>query len=301
MDIISDFYKRFEKNGICVNTLFCPAVVPLLGIDDDLRAPVLSLSLSFGTLAASRRRNDDRIVIERTDTDDLQAANFNNIAVFNGKKWAKDIMRSINSITTNPNGIEILLHNDTGIPEFSDYLLCSASVYANEYFNKDAPKCIIKATNSKPSQIITLLKNARFAVVNTSTLDYIPYNFNFDGYKIVLIKTNRPHKVITEKNFTLREKERINCAVQAIQNNNIKLLGECLSSSAADLMRANRKSKCRNIYSYVTEFSPIARPLNDFSGVIAIVNDEICDEMVKITGSRYEKKTGSKPAFYISD
>lgn len=301
MDIISDFYKRFEKNGISVYTLSCPASVTLLGNNNDFRTPVLALSLSFGTSVAYRCRKDNRIVLERTDTDTPYSANIINTHHIPSPDWAKNMLHSINKLIPEPQGIDMLFHNDTGNPEFSDITLCGVFAYASLFGTEKSIRSIIKATNSTPTQIASLLTGNRFSVVNTATLEYIPYNFNFKGYKIVLIKINKSHYTKISQSFSLNEKDRLNNAVFAIINNDISSLGECIYSSGTEILNNNKNNNCNYIFSYASEFSKMIRPFNDLSGVIVIVKEKLCDEMVKVIGSRYEKKTGGKPAFYISD
>ncbi len=301
MDIISEFYKRFDRLGEKAESVAVPSSVCILGTPEIPTLPAVGISLSFGAECAFRKRNDDRIIIKRTDTPTTDSVNLINIESFYGEKSIKKILHSASMLPNKMCGAELLLHCDTDTPDFSPKRLCAVKAFSVLTKTEESYRTIIKISEAEPFEIVSIIPSARFAVINNITLDYISYPFDFEGYKIICVKSGNKSYTKASQGFIERERERINRLDTALKNKNICDLGDIIYESGKDFASMANIKTADDLYSFANEFTKYVRPLCDNSGIIAIVEDEKCDEFIKVVGLKHQKKTGKKPAFYISD
>lgn len=301
MNIINEFYKRFDRFGEKAESVSVPHSVCLLGTPDLPTVPSVGISLSFGTECAYRKRKDDRIIIKYTDSPNTDSVNITDTKSFYVEKSVKQMLNSISQLTEKMCGAELLLHSDTSTSDFSHKRLCAVKAYSAITNSEDSFRTIIKAAASAPFEIVSVIPDARFVIINNITLDYFFYPFNFDGYKIVCIKSGNTKHIKPSSGFIEREKCRINCLDTALKTNNICELGDIISESGKDIISISNIRTINNLYSFASDFTKYIRPFYDYSGLFAIIENEKCDEFIKVIGLKHQKKTGKKPVFYISD
>lgn len=300
MDIISQYYKRFEQNGIKAEEVFVPASVAVLG-SCNTSLPVISMTLSFGSRCVYRNRNDDRIILKCTYSDETDILNTAMPLYLQNDGIIKDIIISARQITEKIKGAEILLSSDCSLKEFSPEKICLVKALCTQSGFSDAARSIIKATGSPAHMLVSLLSDTRIAAVNQLTLDYIPYKFNFTGYNIVCIKLSSKKKLTVSKAFVQREKHRINKFMETTGKNTVNDIGTLMYDSGMDYIDNIQNETYTDIFRYIENYTHYFRPLEDLSGIIAFVSTPLCDEFIRVIECAYEKKTGKKPAFYISD
>ena len=300
MDTIGEYYKRFEQNGIKPEEVFVPASVTVLG-SYNTSLPVVGMSLSFGSRCILRARNDSRIILKRTYSDETDILNTAIPLYLQNNGMTKDIINLTRRISPKISGAEILLSSDCALKEFSPEKICLVKALCNLSGFPDAIRSIIKTTNSPAHRLVSLIPATRFAVVNQLTLDYIPYQADLDGYNIICIKFGSKKKVCITEAFMQREKQRINNFGKIAGNNSINDIGRLMYDSGIDYISNIRNDVLTDIFKTIENYTLYFRPFEDLSGITAFVQTNLCDEFIRVIGSVYQKKTGKKPAFYISD
>lgn len=300
-DIITDFYKRFTHDNKIAQKISCPASVCLFGTGKN-NCPEVGLRLSFGAHAAFSARKDGRITLARSDSDTAQSINIVNYPVPNIADWAAEIINSIMRLPSRINGLEMLLHTDVGLPELAPGVLCATAVAA-KLTNADIPiQSILRSAHFPAYYTASLLTGERVSVSNIQTLDYLAYNLNLKGKKIIVAKinTNRKRPEASDS-FNESEKKRISRAVECLDGGYTDQLGLLMNDASNDMLKRYPDKKAQDLFDIILDFSKSVRILPDYSGAVVFVNDDDVDNFIMLVGDKYEKKTGTRPAFYISD
>ncbi len=298
-DIKTDFYKRFLNKTDTAYARTTPAAVCLFG---GMKGCLYEagLTLSFGSHAAFRKRNDGRIVLSRSDSDSAQSVNIAELDRFHGADWAREILTAAKRLPIDFGGFEMLIHSDCGLPSFSPHLLCSLCAICDMY-EKAKPLDIISAAKAPP-YCFPSLAAAKAGIANTLTRETFTYNPIFDGEKSIAVITDKPREnKLLSRTFAAREDKRTIAAADCLAKGNIAGLATLMSESSEDLLVLWESSKHETLYRLSTDYTKAVKLLPDQSGAVCFVKDNLVDEFVKIIGDRHEKKTGSRPAFYISD
>lgn len=302
LEIKDDFYKRFGRSGGIAESVSCPASVCLFGGTEFGAVPEMGLKLSFGCEAAYRSRSDDRIVLSRTDSDTRQSVNRIDMDDFRGTKWAREIMSALKKIPLKSGGAEILLHADTGMPALSPRLLCAVYAGAKLLCEELTPQAVVRASGYPPFYLTSLIPDSRIAIVNNTTLEYLCYPLKLPKRKIVVIKLlTRSRKIKTNQAYAERERNRINMASNYLVNGDVDGFGRIMYEAGRDMLGCVKSRNAEALLEFTADFSKTVRILPDLTGAVAVIPDDDVDEFVMIVGDRYEKKTGNRPAFYISD
>lgn len=298
-ELISDFYKRFSQNGNRAEYTLCPACIILFGTKD---MPHLSFKLTFGAHAAFRSRSDGRIVLSRTDNDTAESINKINIENYCGAKWAEDIFKCISHMPQELGGAEILLHTDTGLPNFSPRTLCAAKAMSILFAPNQDPKRLIFAADAPVYMLPSLIDGKkRFFAIDPFSQNYTDYEFPLWGYKAIIAKIKpKPAKAFS-RSFLERERKRLTLATSALLCRDFSSLSNLMQESSKDMLSENGFENINSLFGFAEEFTNAVRVLHDFSGIIALVQSEQADEFTMLLGDRQEKKSGMRPDFYISN
>ncbi len=292
LDIKSDFYKRHGREGGVAEVCFCPTSVCLFACE----TYQVGLRLSFGATAAYRGRSDGRIILSRTDTNVKESVNRLYIDRFMGEPWAEEIINAVKKSALDKNGVEVLFHSDVGEPSLDNRLLCGVAVFSKLSEEQLLPQMLIKLTDKEPYKTASLTEG-RIAIVNNATLSYMTYNPDFNGRKIIVIKTGKHRRVPKlSSSYFEREYARINSLSRSVS-----ALGELMTEASRDMLKEISAPELETLFNEVTGFADEVRIMPDLTGAVLVCEEKNVDELVMIVGSRYEKKTGLTPAFYISD
>lgn len=298
-DIKTDFYKRFYNKTDTAYTRTTPAAVCLFGGVSGCLYEA-GLCLSFGSHAAFRKRRDGRIVLMRSDSDSAQSVNTAELEKFHGADWAQEIITSAKRLPIDFGGFEMLIHSDCGLPAFSPHLLCSLGAVSDMY-GTTKPLDII-ATAKARLYYFPSLSGAKAGIVNTLTRETFVYNPTFSDTKIVAVITEKPQdNKLQSKTFVAREDKRTVQAAEILSKGTTDNLAPLMTESSDDLLVLMDSPKHETLYRLTKDYTKAVKLLPDRSGAVCFVKSELVDEFVKIIGDRYEKKTGTHPAFYISD
>lgn len=300
-DIITDFYKRFTHEDGIAEKLVCPASVLIFGSGKN-SCPEVGLRLSFGAEAAFRSRRDGRIVLSRSDSDTLQSINTVNYPAPNIADWAAEIIDAIMKLPTRPKGVQMLLHTDVGLPELAPRVLCAVAAAAR-LANSDLPlQSILRSAKFPAYYTASLLENERITISNIQTLDFISYDLDLTGKKIIVIKIHtRRKRPEFHESYSEHEAERISKAANCLKDGYIDGLGQLMQDASRDMLKRHPDKKAEQLFDIILELTQSVRILPDYSGAVAFVNDNDVDNFIMLVGDKYEKKTGARPAFYISD
>ncbi|MBS7298596.1 MAG: hypothetical protein KIG65_05885 [Eubacteriales bacterium] len=300
-DIISDFYKRFTHDGAIAEKVSCPASVCLFSGGRNF-CPEVGLRLSFGAEAAYSKRKDGRIVLARSDSDTLQSTNVADYPKGSYADWAEEIISSILQLPIKQEGVQMLLHTDVGLPELAPRTLCAVFAAAKISGKAISAQSVLRCANYSAYCLASLIPQHRVCIVNSQTLDYAQYNLETGGRKIIVVKTNARRKNPNlSGRFSEREAERIGKAALCLADDYIKGLGELMCESSRDMLKTFSDNKMEQLFEIILEFSRSVRILPDYSGAVFFAENENVDNFIMLIGDKYEKKTGTRPAFYISD
>lgn len=298
-DIKTDFYKRFSSKTDTAYTRKTPAAVCLFGGVKGCLYEA-GLSLSFGSHAAFRKRADGRIILARSDSDSAQSVNTAELEKFHGAGWAEEILTAIKKLPISVGGFEMLIHSDCGLPAFSPHLMCVLGAICDMY-GKVTPFDIISAAKEKPCTLPSI-SGAKAGVINVVTHESFLYKFSLSGEKIVAVIADKPKETTAlSKTFAEREDRRTALAARCFARSNSDGLATLMTESSEDLLTLRNSSKSETLFRLAKDYTNAVKLLPDQSGAVCFVKDSLVDEFVKIVGDRYEKKTGTRPAFYISD
>lgn len=298
-DIKTDFYKRFSNKTDTAYTRNTPAAVCLFGGVKGCLYEA-GLALSFGSHAAFRKRNDGRVVLSRSDSDSAQSVNIAELDRFHGADWAAEILTSARRLPTDFGGFEMLIHSDCGLPSFSPHLLCSLSAICDMY-STAKPLDILSAAKAR-LYYLPSISGAKAGIVNALTRETFTYNPVFESEKIIAVITDKPKESnFLSRTFTAREDKRTIAAADCLAKGNTADLGTLMRESSDDLLALFNNAKLETLFRLANDYTKAVKLLPDQSGAVCFVKDSLVDEFVKIVGDRHEKKTGTFPAFYISD
>ncbi|MDO4618895.1 MAG: hypothetical protein Q4B31_05165 [Clostridia bacterium] len=290
MDIKDDFYKRFLREGGMAEDFFIPCTVPLIGGWENSSATV-TLNLSFGTHIAVRHRTDGRITIADSLSDIDYESNFSDLSVMDFPKWVKDIISSANKIPKTENGFEMLICSDI-FSSFFESRILSAKKALKEVFAPEISD--ISLLNSEPFYRIAPFLPAALVAVNSLTLEVLTYPFTQKNTKAVIVLTS-PQKLSVPDGFLFKERNRLKKFSSAVD------LFPLMQESRTDLAYSIKHSDIESLVNSAADFTEDFNILPAFSGIVAFLEDGKIDSFIEVLTSRHEKKTGEKPAFYISD
>ena len=298
MDLKNDFIKRFEGDISSVSEVFVPACVTIFGIPNYL-TPFLSISLSFGAKAVYRKRCDSRIVLSTTDSTTIDSANLFDKAFTGGNR---NLFYKISSISQNNSGIEVLTHTDVGLPDFSNGELCTLLACAKAGSCTLSPFEFLTRIGYEPKALLSLFPQNRAAFVNPSSHSYELFDFDLTAKRFVIAKIIPPHFTAKfSKEQIQAESLRVKSAALCILEKDYSELAALMATASKERFAHCRSDSLKLLYDVATLYSDSAIVLPDYSGIFAVLDDAIIDEAVLMIGDKYEKKTGARPAFYISD
>lgn len=301
LDTISDFHKRFGENGTPVDYVFCPAPLVLFGTGaKDVPVPETVLALSFGTGCAYRVRGDGRIVLASSETDTAPSINVCSIGSVCGKNGSDGIFSAMRALPCPLSGAELLICSDVSAPEFAPEKLCALLAEAKASGANLSAKTLLCAAHADARYIISLC-GAKALRLNPATLDYAEIKCSMPGKKIVIAKISAGVKIKQPPHdFSQRERVRGEAAMAALAYADTAALGKLMLDSGSDRLATRRAGRTGELFKIAARLAP-STVLADFSGIASLVDDGGLDDFILVCGDSYEKKTGTRPAFYISD
>lgn len=298
-DIKNEFYKIFSNECDTAYSHKLSAAVRLFGGGNSSLYEV-GLCLSFGSHSAYRKRADGRIVLARSDSDTVQSINISNINKFHGENWAYEILSAAQKLPITFGGFEMLIRCDCGLPDFSPKVLSGLKGICDMY-GSVKPLEIINAASEK-AYYLPSLTAAKVGITNLLSGKISLYSPSFCGQKIIAVITDKPKNVaLLSRAFSLREDKRTVAAAHYLSKGNVRALAPLMSESSNDLLALWSCSRAEMLYNFAKDYTDAVKLLANRSGAVCFVKSSLVDEFVKIVGDRYEKKTGTRPAFYISD
>lgn len=299
--ITDDFYKRFTHDGGIAQELFLPACVRIFGGGKNF-CPEVGLRLSFGAVAAYRPRTDGRLVLARTDSDTIQSTNLSNLRKYHCAAWAEEIIDAILRLPIQSSGVQMLLHTDVGLPEFSPRVLCAVSAVASLVNRNLSRQSLLRSAHSPTCYTAAFSQEHNVSIANPQTLDSLSYKLPMSGKKIIVIKIqNRQRNIKLSDAFSARETKRVNSAAACLTDGFTVGFGQLMRQASRDMLNMHSNKNEEILFDILLDFSDSVRILPDYSGAVAFAADSDVDTLVRLVGDRYEKKAGTRPAFFISD
>lgn len=299
-DVISEFYKSFPPDGNRPDSVFCPIPLMLFGTTDSkISAGCTVLSLSFGTHGAFRPRKDGRIVVAFADSDTVLSANVSTIEKTYTPKASDGILTAMGSLPGVLCGAEIFLSSEVGKKGFTAEKLCALLCEAQASELAVSPRSLLRSSGEMPEFLSSLVPE-KAIYINPSTLEYSPVDCSLNGFKLVVATVSDKKKARLPIAFCEREYKRSQAAAYALLYSDMQTLGELMKESGADRLAARRSPAEALLYEISSDIADTT-VLPDFSGTASLVPDAVLDDFIPVCAERYEKKTGTRPAFYISD
>lgn len=292
-DLKDDFYKRFKRDSGIATEFFLPATVPLLGGFSHSGASI-SLNLSFGTHIVARKRSDGRVVIADSMSDIDYMTNFSDLNLRTFPEWVKNIILSAKETPGADEGFELLFKEDL-ISGFSPSRLLGGKLVIKDFFKPSVPNVnLLNGTNLPCYFLSSLMPPKKLVGVNSLTFETIVYDVPKSQKKpIVIIKDKEIFQV--PDGFSYKERSRLKNFSSPDD------LFPLMKESVKSLLNHINSDGMHSLFSVCEDFSGEYNILPHLSGVIVFMEETNIDKFIETAESRYEKKTGKKPAFYISD
>lgn len=317
-DLKNDFKTRyFTQNE--PTAVFAGKTLFLLGGETlDCTGGIMT-SLSAGTaLIFNLSKTPALFTVQNADTDIAYQCSKNELAHYSDDNFARGIFRIIaqHNDKSDISGLDMLFKNNTTNTDFFNYsgaLTKALSCLDNTIVSDEVP----------PFRTLFLDKN---------TQEYSENKLSFSGKKIIVItiETKKQNisgmcksatarlpegvpldaQTISEKAFTetdnklltfiAEEKKR----VDAFKNeSDFHTACKAITASGSELFSISNSDKLRTLQNILstTDSALAFRPAFDNSAIYVITEDFAVDALIKKVEDEYEKKAGSKPAFYICD
>lgn len=292
-DLKDDFYKRFKRDGGIATEFFFPTTVPLLGGFSHSGATI-SLNLSFGTHIIARKRSDGRVIIADSMSDIDYLTNFSDLNLRTFPEWIKNIITSAKDIHSTDKGFELLFKEDS-ISDFSPPRLLGAKKVLKDFFKPSIPHVnLLNGTNCPYYYLASLMPEKKLVGVNSLTFETIVYDTPNITKKPIVIRKEKENFDIPD-GFSYKERARLKKFSSADD------LFYLMKESRESLLNHINSDGMHSLFSVCDDFGGEYNILPNLSGVIVFMEEAKIDKFIETAESRYEKKTGKKPAFYISD
>ncbi len=292
-DFKDDFYKRFKRDGGIATEFFLPSTVPLLGGFSHSGASI-SLNLSFGTHIVARKRSDGRIVIADSMSDIDYQTNFSDLNLRTFPEWVKNIILSAKETPGADKGFELLFKEDS-FSGFTPPRLLGGKLVIKDFFKPSVPDVnLLNGTNLPYYYLASLMPPKKLVGVNSLTFETIVYDAPKGTKKPIVIKKDEESFEIPD-GFSYKERSRLKNFSSPDD------LFPLMKESVKSLINHINSGGIHLLLSVCDDFQGEFNILPNLSGVIVFLEEDSIDKFIETAESKYEKKTGKKPAFYISD
>lgn len=285
--IRTDFEKRYEKK--CENIFFAGKRIDLF----EKNSLSVSACLTIGEAMAVSKRDDGKITVQFSGTDDM--VSFNVAELYeNRKNELAELLIKAKNFGITPMGADVFIFKNTRITYLFDALILGGL----STFCGNVPKMekLLPLFDNFSENMKTLSgKCRRFTIFDGQKVSYASF---FGGkYKVVLVcdkEAHPPSKAL--------QKPSVDEGILAIKKGDAEAFGTLLDKDSKRFLKECKKSKTHSIYSSVfsSEYA-LGSGIMEDGNVFSFVENEKIDCFVRNTSSGYKKYYGGNLEFYVTD
>ncbi|WP_051542139.1 galactokinase [Clostridium lundense] len=244
-DLKSLFKNIYRDSEEKINLFYSPGRVNLIGEHTDYNGGfVFPCALDIGTLAAIRKRNDNKVLFSSFNFPLKIESSINNIVYSKEEDWAnypKGVLKILQDLGYKISGFEVMfkgnIPNGAGLSSSASIELAMA-VAINELYKLNIDMVdLIKISQRAENEFVGVNcgimdqfavgmgKKDNAILLNCNTLEYKYVPLNLQGYKIIICNTNKRRELADSKyNERRNECEKGLRYLQTVLN--VKKLGE---------------------------------------------------------------------------
>lgn len=324
--LYEDFEKRYGKEQEQIYVFQAASPLPLFGAElARFQEPGIGIGIAPPSMAAVRRRTDGLFRIQTVYSNEEAFCRRENLGVYQGNKLYKEIFALIARMGKTLGGADFLFYEREECELFCHAAAVCALVLQTLSEKERMPGELLQNVlwndadeERNVRELISLCAKKNQAVlirdVNPSTLP-----FPAEHEKIILISAEMKRKPnldcihsieelaeAAEHNryakYLLREIERTNAAVHALERGKDALFRTLLECSTKDFLdMAGREAKHLRILYQIAEPISCGCKVVEGAGLFCFVPNAETDTFLDRVHSAYQKKAGTSPAFYIGE
>lgn len=285
--IKTDFEKRYDKP--CEKIYFAGMGIELFSE----KAKSLSGSLSIGEAMAVKKRDDGRITLQFSGTDEALSFNVTEIERYRGQRFVW-LLEKAQGCGITLGGADIFIYKNTKITDLLEPLVIGGI----SAFCENVPKkenLVLRFENYIES-IATLSGRRRcVTLVDGQTTKYLP----FFGGRCKVVVTYIGGDLINKKRG---EKTSLEDAVSAIKKGDMEKFGALLDKDTKAQLRQNKWDRQEEIIRAIkTTKDALGSGIMPCGGVFSVVENDKVDRFVHDVSAFYRKHIGGTPDFYVTD
>ncbi len=285
--IRTDFEKRYGKS--CENIYFAGKKIEMFHQD----GLSISACLTVGEAMAMVSRDDGKITMQFSGTDDMVSFNVAELYENRKNKMAKLLIKA-KGFGITPLGADIFIFKNTRITHlFEPLTLGSLSAFCKNVPQKEK---LLPLFENFSENITTLSgRNGCFTIFDGQKVSYASF---FGGkYKVVLS---------CDENGQMPEKSprssSVKDGISAIKKGDAKTFGALLDKDSQRFLKGCKESRTHRIYfSALESGDAIGSGIMEDGNIFSFVENGKIDSFIRNTSSRYEKYFGGNLEFYVTD
>lgn len=285
--IKTDFNKRFGSE--CESIYFAGKPITFL----KGKGKMLGCGVSVGCYLAIEKRDDDRLMVQFSDSDRFLTVNTNELEIARDNEIFT-LLSEVKQLGVKVGGARLFFYTNSALYTPKKTILLSAL----GAFCRNVPD----GTN-------ILRHFEHYDSAMTERCGKENYLFLYDGaggrylplpkerYKIVLCHVE--DKKIKE--YALTE-SRIDTAIEALEKGDFSAFGKILNSETERLIKKNSGKATKNLFKTAVELGEsLGNGVLDEGGIFSIVENKNVDSFVRNISLEYRRYFGKDPDFYVTD
>lgn len=284
--IKTDFEKRYARE--CEKIYFAGRCITLFSKN----AMTLSGCLSIGEAMAVSKREDGRVTVQFSGSDDVLRFNTSELEGCRKEKTAR-ILLAAKKCGVTPGGGDVFIFKNSRITDLLEPLVLGG---LSAFCQNVPPKEKLLPHFENFSQNIMTLSGRRqsLTLFDGQRISWVPF---FDGrYKTVISYAG--------KEATEREKSVSICfeeGASALKRGDAEKFGELLNKRTSIVMKKCRAKVSGALFEAACREETAGSGIMDGGGIFSLVENSRIDSFIHNVSCRYQKYFGGTPDFYVTD
>lgn len=285
--IKTDFEKRYDRT--CEKIYFAGLRIELFSEG----AKTLSGCLSTGEAMATAKRDDGRMTVQFSGTDNMTTFNVTEIKRHRDQRFAR-LLEKVQNCGVTPCGADIFIFKNTRITDLLEPLtLGGLSAFCENVPRKEA---LLSRFKNYTENMETLSGRRKcITLFDGQNIKYLP----FFGGKCKVVITCAGGDFSTPKK---PEKSSLEDAITALKKGDMEKFGYLLDKDTENLLKNNKMEKQEGIFlAAKTTKDAMGSGVMATGGVFSVVENNKVDRFIQGVSAGYQKHFGGTPDFYVTD
>lgn len=324
--LYEDFEKRYGKERERIYVFQAASPLPLFGAElSRFRKPALGIGIAPPSMAAVRKRSDGLFRIQTVYSNEEAFCRRENLGTYQGNKLYKEIFSLIARMGKTLDGADFLFYEREECELFSHApAVCALALQKfseREWMPGELLQNVLWNDADEERNVRELIslcaKSNQAVLIRDAKPGTLP--FSAEHEKIILIAAETKRKPDLDgirsieelaeaaehsryAKYLLRELERTNAAVRALENGKNELFRGLLENGTKDFLEtAGKEAKSLKILYQIAAPVSCGCKAVDGAGLFCFVPNAETDAFLDRVHSAYQKKAGAAPAFYIGE